>query len=217
MRVLLTGLLCAQAVQAVAADTDLELLEARLLALEAELAENARRLAIEITPNELQIMIAGVPYADGSAAPFAEGQALHISGNPDSYKPLDLELTPDESSTRLIVSWCPATRQEQYEYQPPDRVSRVAIGNAEFRFDRNCPQLDEEGRAMADEACAAVHNGASRDPTQYFTLRQEYKDGLPSTCLALAECVRNETTTPEPVMRRRDVPNDQCTSTAKLQ
>lgn len=197
------------------ADTDLDRIEARLIQLENELAASARKLALLVTPPDAVVRVNGAELRNGESFPYARDAALAIDAGGDTLKPVTATLVPGEQHTQLAVTLCPANVEEEYLYQPPDQVVATPAGSAELRLAGNCPEAVEEGRRLADQACAARYPGAARDPGKYFTLRRQFSQ--PPTCLVIAECVVKTTVTPDKIRRTREVDNTQCTSTAVLQ
>ncbi|MCC6202560.1 MAG: hypothetical protein IT494_06100 [Gammaproteobacteria bacterium] len=200
----------------VAADPDLDRIEARLIQLERELAVPATILAVAISPTDAVVQINGVTVQHGQPLPFTANQALQLQAGGDKLKPFTATLTPVAEQTRLELALCPATIQEEYLYQPPDKVTTENAGTAEHRTESACPEAIEEQRRMADQACAATYPGATRNPNKTFSMQQPLFATETPFCIVGAACIIRKSETPEKVKRLRDVDNTRCTARAEL-
>lgn len=200
-----------------AADPDLDRIEARLIQLEKELAVPAATLALSITPSDALVQINNVEARHGQTVAFVADQPLQIRASGDKLKPFTATLTPAANQTRIAIELCPATIQEEYLFQPPDKVTTESVGTAERRIESACPDTIEEQRRLADQACAAKYPNATRNPGKQFSMQQPLFENATPHCIVGAECVVRKTETPEKVKRMRDVDNTRCSGRAALQ
>lgn len=200
----------------VAADADLDRIEARLIQLEKEITATVKTVTLAITPADAMIIVNGAEVRNGEPIAYLTNQQFQISAAGEHLKPFTALLTPAAQHTRLVVEVCPTTIAEEFLFQPPDKVTTEQIGSAERRFEGPCPLLLDEGRKMADQACATQYEGATRNSGRQFTLQQEFTDGVRSRCKVIAECVVKKSVTQEKVKRLRDVDNTACTGSAEL-
>jgi hypothetical protein len=200
----------------VAADPDLDRIEARLIQLERELAAPTTTLALSITPNDAVVQVNSVESRHGQSVPFVANQPLQVRASGEKLKPFTATLTPAANQTRIAIELCPASVQEEYLYQPPDKVTTESAGTAEHRIEAACPDSIEEQRRLADQACAAKYPNATRNPGKQFSMQQPLFDSATPHCVVGAECVVRKTETPEKVKRLRDVDNTRCSARAEL-